>query len=119
MILSAVKPAAWLKRISAGLAAAVLAACVSLEQAAPPAETLAAGVKPAAAAQLRLGREIYVTRCARCHSVEPVRKYSRAHWERDILPDMAEETNLTASDAAAVRAYVLAVLDSPEAPTGR
>ena len=113
------KPAACLKRLSAALATAGLAACVSLEQAAPPAETLPSRTGGTSAAQLRQGREIYVTRCARCHSVEPVRKYSRAHWERDILPDMAEETNLNASDAAAVRAYVLAVLDSPEAPTGR
>jgi hypothetical protein len=91
------KLAACLKRLPAGLAAAALAACVSLEQAAPPVET----------------------RCATCHSVEPVRKYSRAHWEREILPEMAEETNLSASDAAAVRAYVLAVLDSPEMSAGR
>lgn len=113
------KAATCLKRISAGLLAAGLAACVSLEQAAPPAETLSAASRGTSAAQLRLGREIYVTRCARCHSVEPVRKYSRAHWEREILPEMAEETNLSASDAAAVRAYVLAVLESPEAPAGR
>ena len=111
------KLAAFLKRLPAGLAAAALAACVSLEQAAPPVETLPA--RATSAGQLRLGREIYVTRCATCHSVEPVRKYSRAHWEREILPEMAEETNLSASDAAAVRAYVLAVLDSPEMSAGR
>jgi hypothetical protein len=56
------------------------------------------------------GREIYVTKCAKCHKVEPIRNYSRPKWEQEILPDMAEESKLSAADTAAVRAYVLAVL---------
>ena len=65
--------------------------------------------------QLLHGREIYITKCAKCHSVEPVTKYPLAQWEYDILPEMNEETNLDAEEAAAVRAYVLAVLKSQPA----
>jgi len=38
--------------------------------------------------------------------------------EHEILPDMAEETNLDAAETAAVRAYVLSVLKSPVAAEG-
>ena len=65
--------------------------------------------------QLLLGREIYITKCAKCHSVEPVTRYPLAQWEHEILPEMNEETNLNAEEAAAVRAYVLAVLKSQPA----
>jgi len=88
-------------------------ACVSLEQAAPLPKTLPAAMRVGTPSQLALGREIYVTKCAACHSVEPVRKYSLAQWEHDILPEMAEETNLNEHDTAAVRAYVVSVLKSP------
>jgi mono/diheme cytochrome c family protein len=64
-------------------------------------------------AQLLQGRDIYVTRCAKCHSVEPVINYSREKWVHEIIPDMAEETNLTTSETEAVKAYVLAVLANP------
>jgi mono/diheme cytochrome c family protein len=90
------------------LAAALLGgSCASVEQSAPPVAAL-----PGSSAQMSHGREIYVTKCAKCHKVEPVRNYSRAKWEQEILPDMAEETKLSAADTAAVRAYVMAVLGS-------
>lgn len=88
-------------------------ACVSLDQAAPKPETLPAAMHQGTPSQLALGRKLYVTKCAACHSVEPVRKYSLHQWEHEILPDMAEETNLDAAETAAVRAYVLSVLKSP------
>jgi mono/diheme cytochrome c family protein len=68
--------------------------------------------------QLAIGRKLYVTKCAACHSVEPVRNYSREKWEHEILPDMVEETNLSEAETAAVRAYVLSVLKSPVAAEG-
>jgi mono/diheme cytochrome c family protein len=68
--------------------------------------------------QLALGRKLYVTKCAACHSVEPVRNYSREKWEHEILPDMVEETNLSEAETAAVRAYVLSVLKSPVSAEG-
>lgn len=102
-----------LARVLLLLAAMTGASCVSLEQAAPPVALLSPSVVNNNAVKVSQGRDIYVTRCAKCHSVEPVTKYSRARWEGDILPDMAEETKLTANEADAVKAYVLAVLESP------
>lgn len=88
--------------------ASALAACVSLEQSAPPVEMLAGGGNHAA---LNTGRDIYITRCAKCHTVEPVTKYSLKEWG-EILPDMAERSHLSAADAQSVTAYVHEVLAS-------
>lgn len=79
--------------------------CQSLNEAAPPVATAA----PHAAAQLEFGRNLYVTKCAKCHAPEPVRKYSVSKWE-ELIPEMAEETRLTPGETAAVRDYVMAVL---------
>jgi mono/diheme cytochrome c family protein len=83
---------------------------VSIEQSAPPVVTLSGPTT-----QLSHGREIYVTKCAKCHKVEPVRNYSRTQWEQEILPEMNEEAKLSAGEAAAVRAYVMAALRTPAA----
>lgn len=58
-----------------------------------------------ASPQLARGRFIYVTKCTKCHSPEPVAKYSLTEWQK-IMPEMVEETKLNAADAAAVTAYV-------------
>lgn len=91
-------------------------ACMSLEQAAPLVEALPMHARIGSSAQLEHGRDIYITKCAKCHSVEPVRKYPLSEWEHEILPEMNEETNLNAEEAAAVRAYVITVLKTPVAP---
>jgi mono/diheme cytochrome c family protein len=64
---------------------------------------------------LERGRDIYVTACAKCHSPEPVRDYSRQEWVGKILPEMIKVTKLGPEDARAVEAYVLAVLQQPVA----
>ena len=78
----------------------LLAGCASMniDVIAPP---------PAASAssQLSQGRQLYVTKCAKCHTPEPVKKYSRAEWHK-IMPEMVEETNLNAADTAALQAYI-------------
>jgi hypothetical protein len=91
-------------------AAALISGCVSIEKAAPPVETL--GVHPSGANRLQLeqGRTLYVTKCAKCHSPEPVKRYLATRWN-DILNEMIEETKLDPPESAAVRAYVFAVLD--------
>lgn len=91
------------------LAALSGAACVSLEEMAPPVASLANVPTSASKTQLAYGRDIYITKCARCHSVEPVLKYPLSQWEHEILPEMNEETNLSPQEAAAVAAYVRAV----------
>lgn len=91
-------------------------ACVSLEQAAPLVGTLSAHAHAGSPSQLAHGRDLYITKCAKCHSVEPVRKYPLAQWEHEILPEMNEETKLTPEECAAVRAYVLTVLKTLVVP---
>ncbi len=88
-------------------------ACVTLEQAAPLVETLNWKGLSSSPSQLTHGREIYITKCAKCHSVEPVHKYPEGKWVHEILPEMSEETKLNAAEAAAVKAYVLAALKTP------
>ena len=83
---------------------AFVTGCVSLETAAPPVATL-----PSPSPELDQGRLLYISKCAHCHTVEPVTKYSLARWN-EILPDMAERTKLDSAQSLAVRAYVLAVL---------
>ncbi len=86
-----------------------LSGCQTLEQMAPPVGpdflVVAAqrGMEPTT---LEAGRQLYITDCARCHSVEPISRYSAARW-RQILPRMARETKLDDSEKAAVEAYVM------------
>lgn len=95
------------------LAALSTSACLTLEQAAPLVETLNRQGTQSSPAQLALGRDIYITKCAKCHSVEPVHKYPEGEWVHKILPEMNEETKLNAEESAAVKAYILAVLKTP------
>ena len=89
---------------------ALHAGCMTLEQMAPP-----VGVEFQRVAQrqhvdiamLELGRRVYLLDCARCHSVEPISRYSESHW-REILPRMGKESKLDAQQQAAVNAYVIA-----------
>jgi len=58
-------------------------------------------------ALLQEGRNIYLTDCVRCHSVEPIGRYSTDQWHK-VLPRMARETRLDDRRTAALTAYVLA-----------
>jgi hypothetical protein len=55
---------------------------------------------------LSSGRQRYLTRCARCHVAQPVRKYSREQWEL-LLPGMSGLSKLNTNQTAELRAYVL------------
>ena len=83
---------------------------MTVETAAPRVETFEVQPSGANRAQLEQGRTIYITKCAKCHSPEPVKRYSGTRWD-GILKEMIEETKLDPSESAAVRAYVFAVLD--------
>ena len=98
-------------KTTARFAAVLLSGCVSLDQAAPRVETFAAQPSGEIRVQLERGRTLYITKCAKCHSPEPVRKYSSFRWE-DILQEMNQEAKLDETDARAVRAYVFAALRS-------
>ena len=92
--------------LGAGL---VLSGCQSLEQIAPPVAVVTA--RPSG--HLALGRDLYLTKCTKCHSPEPILRYSASEWET-IAAEMAVETKLTDNETAAVRDYVMAVLASAE-----
>ncbi|MCI0364101.1 MAG: hypothetical protein L0219_09490 [Phycisphaerales bacterium] len=96
------------------LAATIVGACATIEELAPPVDQAmlsAAGPSEASTIQLERGRELYVTDCARCHSPEPVMRYTAQQWGT-ILPRMTKESSLSDVDRAAVEAYVMAVLAS-------
>ncbi len=83
----------------------VLASCAGIETVAPPAAKLAARGRDTA--QLEAGRVVYLENCTRCHTPEPVRKYTAAQWP-GIIAEMADQTKLTPEQHRAVLAYVLA-----------
>ena len=102
------KPAPAMRGLSL-LALFLTAGCVSLEQAAPPVATLGLSWSDKKLARMEQGRDIYVTRCAKCHSAEPIKKYSQMEWEK-IMPKMSVKTKLTFTEDALVRDYVSGVL---------
>lgn len=103
------------------------AGCLTTEQMAPPVQSLAPSAAGAGLdlAKLQRGRHIYLTDCARCHAVEPIDNYSRSKWLQ-ILPEMAEESELTPDETDDVETYILAahehlrlVKSSPDSPSAR
>lgn len=87
-------------------------ACATIEQLAPPVGEQArrqAAILGVPAEDLEHGRLIYVTKCAQCHSPEPVFGYTERQW-KNILPRMAKEAACTAEEAASVEAYVMITL---------
>lgn len=88
----------------AAMCALVLSGCVATETLAPPVTPkMAAGANTAT---LEAGRQLYVGRCAKCHSVDPVAKFSAPRW-REIISEMAGRSKLSHVEHDAVLAYVL------------
>lgn len=73
-------------RVLLATAALAVGGCASIEESAPPVAVLAASGHGGRSAALEQGRTIYITRCAKCHRVYPVRQYSATEWN-DIIPD--------------------------------
>jgi hypothetical protein len=95
--------------ITAGVAA-ILVGCLSIERMAPPvtAEFEGIGMQTGVTMSvLERGREIYLADCSRCHSVEPIDRYSTDRWH-DIISRMKLEAKLDDRRTAALQAYVLA-----------
>jgi mono/diheme cytochrome c family protein len=96
------------------LGANLLIGCVatSWDRVAPPVDVLAAGGMadvPGQRAALERGRMVYLVDCSSCHVPEPILAHSREDWKH-ILPEMIEETTLTAAEEADLRLYVESVL---------
>lgn len=90
-----------------GLFLFALSACMTTQQMAPPIEQtfIVHAGKDANIDQLRRGRQLYVTKCTKCHTVEPVNRYSMRHWHRTMI-DMVEETKLSEPQEKDVVAYI-------------
>ena len=96
------------------LGANLLIGCVatSWDRVAPPVDVLAAAGMadvPGQRAALERGRMVYLVDCSKCHVPEPILAYSVQDWGH-ILPEMIEETSLTAEKEADLRRYVESVL---------
>lgn len=97
----------------AGLAL-LTSSCVTVEQAAPPVARLS--LSPSKAGPCEQGRQIYVTTCVKCHSIEPIADHTMEDWTGDILPRMCRKSKLTPEQSSAVLAYVAAAHAAPPMP---
>ena len=55
--------------------------------------------------QIAEGKNIYTTKCTRCHSPKPVERWTVKQWV-PILDNMAQKARLDANEKANVAAYV-------------
>ena len=69
---------------------------------APPVQPAMAGD----AARLSCGRQVYLQRCAACHSLEAVDDYTAAEWD-ELLPAMNRKSKLDPAQAEQLRQYLL------------
>lgn len=89
-----------------GLCVLLVGGCVSLEQAAPSVTPAMVG-KGVDQATLEAGRRIMLTSCVKCHTLEPLEKYSRDEWLESLV-DMSKRAKLSQEKSAQLQAYVLA-----------
>ena len=107
------------KTLSAAALLLTIIGCATIEQIAPPIDINAVSLgtfDDATLRQAQRGRRIYITNCIKCHSPEPVARYTRVEWD-EILPRMAEESKLPPEKIADIAAYIrlTLMLDKPDA----
>ena len=105
----------WIRGI---LLTSVVVGCATIDQLAPPVDEImlaTAELDDQSLAMLRDGRDLYITRCARCHSPESVTAYTRDQWST-ILPRMTEKAGHSVEERIAVKEYIMAVLTVHERP---
>jgi len=56
---------------------------------------------------LTRGREVYLSRCTRCHGLEPIDRYPARQWKDQIIPAMALRSHLSPDQTSDLEAYVL------------
>ena len=71
----------------------------------PPVETPKETAKKMESPEVTAGKEIYTTKCARCHGAKKVDDFTAAEWV-PILDRMAPKARLDAAEKANVAAYV-------------
>jgi hypothetical protein len=109
-----------LERINGSLAliafcGLALAGCgTGVQNSAPAVQSLTAAARRGATmGTLTRGREIFTMRCAECHVLQPISKYSVEQWQK-IVGVMAPRANLRDSDRVALRDYLTAARESIE-----
>jgi mono/diheme cytochrome c family protein len=91
-----------------GLALLAVTGCAPLTARAPlvtPELAMVAATRGIDAAAAARGRDLYVGACARCHGPVAVRSRTPAQW-REILPRMADKTQLEAAATRDLSAYL-------------
>ena len=120
----------WLVILLLGMTTLTSIRCTTLDQIAPPVDLIIAssrvsqptgnsedshgdrghrlgGFTQRDPAVLAHGREIYLTQCSRCHSPEPIDRYTMTQWHNEILPDMVDETRLDDQQEADLTTYIV------------
>jgi hypothetical protein len=90
--------------------AALLGGCVSTV--APPITAAMQSHSGSSPQTLKSGRELFVYRCTNCHTIDPVGSHPMSFW-RDSVRQMAARSKLTASEEAAILAYLSAARETP------
>jgi cytochrome c5 len=62
---------------------------------------------PAIAPDTAMGKEVFVTRCGRCHELPKPAQFNFDRWD-DILSSMVPRARLTAEQSAHITAYIKA-----------
>ena len=87
----------------------IVTGCMTTQQMAPPVSDVMSGIglAPGITGQsLEQGRQIYLSQCGKCHSIEPVNRYSDRRW-KEIMEEMAAESRLGDHQKTDVLAYIL------------
>ena len=96
------------------LLVAALSGCEAMTSGAPainPQMTKAAAANGDSIETIAAGRSLLATRCASCHSLEPIAKYTPAQWKANVLR-MADRAGLREQETRKITAYLVAVRES-------
>ena len=102
----------WLGALLAVVAGGCATVKVGHEASEVGASTISAGAaRGYAAADLKLGRELFLDRCTECHEERRPGDFTEEEW-KDILPPMSRRAKLSSEQARCVEAYILSVMDT-------
>jgi hypothetical protein len=102
------------KILFSALFVAGLAGCEAMKSGAPAINaemTKAAAANGDSIETLATGRTLLATRCASCHSLEPIAKFTPAQWEASVLR-MANRSGLSEPEVQKITAYLVAARES-------
>lgn len=87
----------------------LLSGCVTIEEMVPPVNDQITQIGDGhgySNESLHHGRKLYVSRCASCHAVEPIDRYSVARWKR-MIPEMSLDAKLNEKEEFDLEAYIV------------